>query len=188
MSGWAPPRAVGANVLVVPVKQRSRVETILGRQRVVWLDEEGDGTIATGREVERHLGEVVAVGPWVAREHPELVPREPGPDYRPLYVVWQRARQNEFVWQGVRYCVLSMRTHCPMCRHELHADEVLGVSDAEASAEACGGCGRVGATVTVRVERIEHGRVEVRTMGLCDGCVGSRDPLPCPAETKVGVA
>ena len=114
---WTPPRAVGANVLIVP----ERVD----RERCIFLGSERDIPVdpvtglLTAREIELHTGRIVGMGSWVSLTYPELKIGE--------YVVWQRDKWDEFDWDGVSINRVSMRTHCPRCHTELAKDTILGL-------------------------------------------------------------
>ena len=114
---WRPPKAVGMNVIVAPVRCATERATILGEERVVAIDEATGLTL--GREVERHVARVVSIGHRAARACPELT--------LGAYVCWQRDRHNEFDHDGIRLCVVSLQTECHRCGAELVKDEVLGV-------------------------------------------------------------
>ena len=100
---WTPPRAIGAQVLVVP-DEAMHVSK---------------GGIVLARPEERRTARIVGVGSWAARHYPELT--------LGARVLWDRDGFTSFDWDGVRIEVLNMKTHCPHCRHELGKDEVLGV-------------------------------------------------------------
>jgi len=114
---WRPPTAIGANVIVAPVRCATEDVVLLGERRTLPVDERTG--LLLGREIERHVARVVSVGREARRSHPEL---EPG-----VYVTWQRDRSNEFDHDGVRLCVISMRSRCHGCGVELVRDEILGV-------------------------------------------------------------
>ncbi len=116
---WSPPRATGANVLIVPdrVEHETFAIKVNGRYREHTAPKNPEGLLSTGREIQEQTGFVVGMGPWA---------REQLGDLEGQRIVWQRDKFNEFIFDGVTVCVLNVRTHCK-CGREMHADNVLGV-------------------------------------------------------------